>query len=124
MAEQRALAEQQEAEASAVPTSVTSKGTRYRDIQEGTGTEAKDGDDVKVFYQVLKLGKRSFDGISGEGTVVFSRGYGLEDDERKAGDKAFVTTLGAYNNIAAFNDAIIGMKEGGVRYVRNILAWL
>jgi len=75
----------------------------------------RDGDEVQLFYKVLKLGKRSYDGLSGEGTVVFSRGYGLEDDESEAGQKSFTTTVGSYSNIAALNDAVVGMKVGGIR---------
>jgi FKBP-type peptidyl-prolyl cis-trans isomerase len=47
--------------------------------------------------------------------VVFSRGYGLEDDEERARDKSFRTVLGAMSNISAFNDAVAGMREGGIR---------
>lgn len=114
-AERKAEEERLEAEANAVPVSTTGRGTRYRDITTGSGTEARAGNEVTTYYKVLKLGKRSYDGISGEGTVVFSRGYGLEDDERQPRDKSFVTLLGAYSNIDAFNDAVVGMKEGGVR---------
>ena len=73
MAEQREqeLRENQEL---GPPPKITSSGTRYRDIDDGTGDEVKDGDEVQVFFKVLKLGKRSYDGLSGEGTVVFSRG--------------------------------------------------
>ena len=57
------------------PPQVTSTGIRYLDIEDGSGGEVvKDGDDVQVYYKVLKLGKRSYDGLSGEATVVFSRG--------------------------------------------------
>ena len=58
------------------PPKVTKAGTRYVDLDVGDeGTpSAKDGDDVTLYYKVLKLGKRSYDGLSGEGTVVFSRG--------------------------------------------------
>jgi len=112
------IREQQEREAaqnSAEPTLSTKAGTRYRDLQAGSGAMAKEGDGVKVYYKVLKLGKRSYDGLSGEGTVVFSRGYGLEDDEKKPGDKSFITDLGSMSNIKAFNDAVVGMQIGGIR---------
>lgn len=66
--------ELREKEEQGPPPMVTSGGVRYRDLEDGEGTEIKDGDDVEVFYKVLKLGKRSYDGLSGEGTVVFSRG--------------------------------------------------
>jgi len=67
---------EEEARANMVPASVTSKGTRYRvlvDAKEGSPV-AKEGDQANIYYKVLKLGKRSYDGLSGEGTVVFSRG--------------------------------------------------
>lgn len=96
-------------------TQTTVSGIRYRDLEPGSGLEAKIGDDVEIFYKVLKLGKRSYDGLSGEGTVVFSRGYGLEDDEKIPGDQKFFTTLGSLGNIVALNEAIPGMKEGGIR---------
>jgi len=84
---------------------------------ELAGPAVKDGDEVALYFKVLKLGKRSYDGLSGEGTVVFSRGYGFEDDEKKPGDKSFITTVGAFSNIAALNEAVIGMKVGGIRRI-------
>ena len=68
--------EAREEEEQGPPPQITKGGTRYRDIQEGSsdGTSIQQGDEVKLYYKVLKLGKRSYDGISGEGTVVFSRG--------------------------------------------------
>lgn len=124
LADQRRAQEEREAATSAQAVSTTSRGTRYFDLQiqgdgdGGDGTSAvvvRDGDEVQLFYKVLKLGKRSYDGLSGEGTVVFSRGYGLEDDESEAGQKSFTTTVGSYSNIAALNDAVVGMKVGGIR---------
>lgn len=117
MAEKREQ-EQREREEQGPPPKVTSSGNvRYQDIEEGPegSPSIKDGDDVDVFFKVLKLGKRSYDGLSGEGTVVFSRGYGFEDDEDKAGVKSFRTVVGSYSNIAALNEALIGMKVGGTR---------
>lgn len=73
--------------AEAAPVDVTKLGTRYVEVDEnGVGVKAgmqssnegkavaKKGDLITVYYKVLKLGKRSYDGLSGEGTVVFSRG--------------------------------------------------
>ena len=133
LAELKQEEERQAAQANQRPVQKTPGGVMYRDEilpsspendnnnnnDDGTTTTtvAKDGDDVTLFYKVLKLGKRSFDGLSGEGTVVFSRGYGLEDDEKKPGDKVFQTTVGAYSNIAALNEALVGMRVGGVRRV-------
>jgi hypothetical protein len=42
-------------------------------------------------------------------------GYGYEDDETAPGAKSFTTTVGNYQNIAALNDALLGMKVGGLR---------
>ena len=119
----QAFAEQAEAERAAeaaanqVDAQVTASGVRYRDELDGTdgGVKAKAGDTVELCFKVLKLGKRSYDGLSGEGTVVFSRGFGLENDEDQPGDKTFITTLGALSNVVALNDAVPGMKEGGLR---------
>mmetsp|Transcript_27598 Transcript_27598/g.60777 ORF Transcript_27598/g.60777 Transcript_27598/m.60777 type:complete len:344 (-) Transcript_27598:65-1096(-) len=125
MADKRAD-EERAREESGPPPLVTKTGVKYRDLETGTTTvdpetgedtsvTAKDGDDVSVYFKVLKLGKRSYDGLSGEGTVVFSRGYGLEDDEDKAGQKSFRTTIGSFQNIAALNEALVGMKLKGLR---------
>lgn len=114
-AEARQEQERLAMEIEAVPSSTTKEGTKYRDMEVGMGPTAVDGDAVTLYYKVLKLGKRSYDGLSGEGTVVFSRGYGLEDDERQPGDNAFLTTLGGFANIAALNHAVIGMQVGGTR---------
>lgn len=131
----QALAEKREAELrekeeAGPPPSVTKGGVRYRDVDadgnpivavlsdssgDDSSAAAKDGDEVDVHFKVLKLGKRSYDGLSGEGTVVFSRGYGLEDDETKPGDKSFRTVVGAESNIVALNEALRGMAVGGIR---------
>jgi hypothetical protein len=42
-------------------------------------------------------------------------GYGFEDDEDKPGSKSFSTVVGGYSNIAALNEALVGMKVGGTR---------
>jgi FKBP-type peptidyl-prolyl cis-trans isomerase len=132
--------ESREKEEQGPPPKVTATGVRYRDIEDGNGDEVKDGDDVRLYFKVLKLGKRSFDGLSGEGTVVFSlgkrkiicifencqvtcaaniaagwTGYGLEDGEDKPGSKSFKTVVGAVSNIRALNEAVVGMKVGGTR---------
>lgn len=115
LAEKREREERATALANQEPISVTGNGVRYRDLQEGTGAKVQEGDAVVLHYKVLKLGKRSYDGLSGEGTVIFSRGYGLEDDESSPGEKSFRTIVGAYSNIVALNEALVGMNEGGVR---------
>ena len=114
-AEARQQQEAAEAAANAEPVLTTSGGTRYRDLIVGTGRTAQNGNQVTLAYKVLKLGKRSYDGLSGEGTVVFSRGYALEDDEKTVGDKTFITTVGSPLNIVALNEVLVGMQVGGVR---------
>jgi hypothetical protein len=96
--------------------------TKYLDVVDSTTTTttidndkkqvvvAKLGDIATIHYKVLKIGKRSYDGLSGEGTVVFSRGYGLEDDEQLVGDHNFTFTIGQPSIIQALNDAIPGMS--------------
>lgn len=79
-------------------------GTKYLDVVDeaapppaaatATAAVAKMGDVADVHYRVLKIGKRSYDGLSGEGTVVFSRGYALEDDESVIGDRSFRFAIG------------------------------
>ena len=105
---------------------IASGGTKYLDIETpatsdgaaaAAGVLAKSGDKVEIHYKVLKLGKRSYDGLSGEGTVVFSRGYALEDDEKVPGDHSFLFTLGELGVIGAFNDGIPGMTTGGIRRI-------
>lgn len=131
MAERREqqLREQQDKEAAESSTLIatTKRGTRYRDIVASSGAEnskgtstltVKDGDQVTMYYKVLKLGKRSYDGLSGEGTVVFSCGYGLEDDETSARTKSFTTNIGNLNNIVALNDGMIGMPINAIRRIQ------
>ena len=79
MAERRDQELKEEEQRDLSPPEVTKGGTRYRDIQlvgsSGDGAmQIQQGDQVKLYFKTLKLGKRSYDGISGEGTVVFSRG--------------------------------------------------
>jgi len=130
MAEKRDDLRAQE-EAGGPPPLVTKGGVKYRDISspddgdnvkvvddDSTNTNiisAQEGDDVSIYFKVLKLGKRSYDGLSGEGTVVFSRGYGLEDDEDKPAQKSFSTFIGSTSNIPALNEALVGMKLNGLR---------
>jgi FKBP-type peptidyl-prolyl cis-trans isomerase len=119
MADRLADKQQEEARANMVPASLTKRGTAYRDVVEASaGAEAKVGDTATIYYKVLKLGKRSYDGLSGEGTVVFSRGYGLEDDEDKAGVKSFSFAVGQDESvIGALNDGIVGQKIGSTRRI-------
>ena len=66
---------QEEKESYGQRVQVTKGGTRYRDLEAGAGElRVQQGDRVTMYFKTLKIGKRSYDGISGEGTVVFSRG--------------------------------------------------
>ena len=67
------------------PKIATGRKTKYLEIIDDTGTSstsgeakeakvAKAGDTIDIHYKVLKLGKHSYNGLSGKGTVVFSRG--------------------------------------------------
>lgn len=109
----------QEAEkAASGPKPQTNGGTKYLEVEVGPSDKvAKSGDNVDIHYKVLKIGKRSYDGLSGEGTVVFSRGYALEDDEKVPGDHSFKYTLGESQVIKALNDGVVGMSVGGTRRI-------
>ena len=76
MAERLAAQQDEDMRANISPPQVAPGGSRYRDMFDGPedSLTAKSGDDISIRYKVLKLGKRSYDGLSGEGTVVFSRG--------------------------------------------------
>lgn len=93
----------------------TKAGDAYRDLVVGTGKEVvMPGAAVDIKYRVLRLGKRSSDGLSGEASPVFSFGYG--EDEDKESD---VTTLyiGSGSVVPALDDALRGMKTGGRRRI-------
>ena len=47
----------------------------------GTGAAIAQGSAADIKYRVLRLGKRSRDGLSGEASLVFSFGYGEDDDK-------------------------------------------
>ena len=120
MAERLAAQQEEEARQNAVPAKIAPKGTKYLDVvtvNDSGARVVKEGDYASVHYKVLKLGKRSYDGLSGEGTVVFSRGYGLEDDESKPGQKSFQFSVGDSSVISALNDALPGMKKGEIRRI-------
>uniref|UniRef100_A0A7S4KNQ0 PPIase FKBP-type domain-containing protein n=1 Tax=Guillardia theta TaxID=55529 RepID=A0A7S4KNQ0_GUITH len=94
--------------------SVTKEGDRYRDVRIGTGAEVKPGSEVEIKYRVLRLGKRSRDGLSGEASLVFSYGYG-EDDDKETDTLKFV--VGEANLINALSSSLPGMKQGGLRRI-------
>jgi len=92
----------------------TEDGDRYREEIEGEGEEVDEGSLVSIKYRVLRLGKRSRDGLSGEASLVFSYGYGEDDDKES---DMLVLTVGETPLIPALESAIYGMKEGGKRRI-------
>ncbi|CAM9825380.1 unnamed protein product, partial [Ectocarpus fasciculatus] len=94
--------------------SVTSSGIRFKDLKIGGGGEVKAANVVDMRYRVEKLGKRSYDGISGETQSVFSLGYGEDDD--KEGD-VLTVPLGSGRLVSAVDEGVLGMRVGGVRRV-------
>ena len=125
MAERLAAQLDEEMRQNSVPTKAAPKGTKYLEVvtvNDDNAAVVKVGDTANVHYKVLKLGKRSYDGLSGEGTVVFSRGYGLEDDESKPGQKSFLFKVGDSSVIAALNDALPGMKKGETRRISVLVS--
>eukprot|EP00611_Tribonema_gayanum_P010158 TRINITY_DN2007_c0_g1_i2.p1 TRINITY_DN2007_c0_g1~~TRINITY_DN2007_c0_g1_i2.p1 ORF type:complete len:158 (-),score=24.82 TRINITY_DN2007_c0_g1_i2:194-667(-) len=72
------------------------------------------GSTVDLRYRVMKLGKRSYDGLSGEATMVFSLGYGEDDDKEGS---VVTVPVGKGKLITAVDEAIVGMKLGGKRRV-------
>ena len=117
-AERQAQKEIEDMRQNATPLSTTLKGTKYRDMNDGDDGSrvVQDNDKVVIKYKVLKAGKRSYDGISGEGTVVFSRGYGLEDDETPKSN-TFSFQVSNPQIINALNDGILGMRTNGIRRI-------
>ena len=92
----------------------TSGGDRFRDLVEGSGNVAKEGDAVEIRYRVMRLGTKARDGLSGEGQTIFSLGYGEDDDAE--GDKLAVQ-LSDNSLVAGVKDALVGMRPGGRRRV-------
>eukprot|EP00903_Cladosiphon_okamuranus_P009642 g9175.t1 len=94
--------------------SVTKTGIRFKDLKIGDGPEVKPSNVVGMRYRVEKLGKRSYDGISGETQSVFSLGYGEDDD--KDGD-VLTVPLNSGRLVSAVDEGVLGMRVGGVRRV-------
>ena len=115
---QDAAIEKEKEAASDAPPLPTQNGLRYTDLSQGKGDgpEASPGDTVTVKYKVLKAGKRSYDGLSGEATLIFSSGYELEDGEKP--NSFFTYDLVKGNTVAeVFTLGVPGMRPGGVRRV-------
>jgi len=115
------------AEGPPVVYSVTASGARYKDVENGTESAgvARQGDSVQIKYRVMRSGKRSRDGISGEASTIFSLGYG-EDDARDP--KATLSVkLGDGRLVKALDEAVVGMAVGGTRRIQvkseNGMGW-
>ncbi|CAJ1405417.1 unnamed protein product [Effrenium voratum] len=96
---------------------VTKSGARYKDMKPGNEKDgvAKAGDDLKIKYRVMRSGKRSYDGLSGEATTLFSLGYG-EDEGPK--DATLNAPVGEGKFVKALDEGLVGMAVGGVRRVQ------
>ncbi|GMH60960.1 hypothetical protein TrRE_jg9392 [Triparma retinervis] len=92
-------------------------GVRFIRLRDGEGDPEglKDGESASVKFNVLKAGKRSADGLSGQGTSVFSMGYMLEDDEKPDASFAFSTSDSSV--IPALRIGSVGMRVGEVRRI-------
>lgn len=75
-------------------------GLEYKDIEVGTGPEAKSGDILTVHYK----------GWLDDGTVF--------DSSRKPGARAFTFKLGAGDVIPGWDRGLVGMKVGGMRELK------
>jgi len=96
---------------------LTPSKARYKDMKVGDESEgvAKVGDDLKIRYRVMRSGKRSYDGLSGEASTLFSLGYG-EDDGPK--DATLNAPIGQGRFVKAIDEGLVGMAVGGVRRVQ------
>ena len=80
LGERTAAQQEEEMKSQMLPPKVTTLGTRYRDMESadvqqlGSNVLVQPGNTASIRYKVLKIGKRSYDGLIGEGTVIFSRG--------------------------------------------------
>jgi hypothetical protein len=92
----------------------TEEGDRFREVTTGKGAEVGEGSKVSIKYRVLRLGKRSRDGLSGEASLVFSYGYGEDDDKES---DVLDIVVGETALIPALDSAIYGMREGGKRRI-------
>lgn len=96
---------------------LTPSKARYKDVKAGDESAgvAKVGDDVKIRYRVMRSGKRSYDGLSGEATTLFSLGYGEDDGPKEATLNA---PIGQGRFVKALDEALVGMAVGGVRRIQ------
>lgn len=95
----------------------TSGGVRYKDLVVGSRESgvAKPGSVVRLRYRVMRSGKRSSDGLSGEASTIFSLGYG-EDDGPK--DAVLAAPIGEGRFVKALEEGLVGMAVGGTRRIQ------
>lgn len=77
-------------------TITTDSGLKYQELKEGTGKEAKKGDNVEVHYTGWLTNGKKFDSSVDRG-------------------KPFSFKLGAGMVIKGWDEGVAGMKEGGKR---------
>jgi len=103
----------------------SSAGVRFIRLKGGDEESEglKDGDSTSIKFNVLKAGKRSADGLSGQGTSIFSMGYMVEDDEKPNSTFSFSTSDS--NVIEALKRGVLGMGVNEVRrlQVLPVLGW-
>ena len=92
----------------------TASGDRFKDIVVGSGPEVGKDTEVTLKYRVLRLGKRSTDGLSGEASPVFSLGHGEDDDTEK---DSITFSMAQGNVVLALDEGLLGMREGGIRRI-------
>jgi hypothetical protein len=89
--------------ASGLKPRIAPGGTNYLEVVKEAGSPpptaaaaemAKASNAMDMHYKVLKIGKGSFNGLSGEGTVIFSWGCALEEDKWVPGNQSFQFTIG------------------------------
>lgn len=92
----------------------TPSGDRFIDLTLGTGKTVAVGDVAQLRFRVLRLGKRSRDGLSGEASTIFSVGFGEDGDAE--GDTVPVA-IGSSRTVAALDEGLRGMRVGGRRRI-------
>mmetsp|Transcript_87785 Transcript_87785/g.274981 ORF Transcript_87785/g.274981 Transcript_87785/m.274981 type:complete len:349 (+) Transcript_87785:53-1099(+) len=110
----------------AVKYQMTPSGARFYDMEPGSKEAGvlEKGGTARLKYRVMRQGKRSQDGLSGEASTIFSLGYG-EDDGPK--DAVLTAPVGQGRFVKALDEGLLGMAVGGKRRVQvrpeNGLGW-
>mmetsp|Transcript_56989 Transcript_56989/g.185205 ORF Transcript_56989/g.185205 Transcript_56989/m.185205 type:complete len:289 (+) Transcript_56989:51-917(+) len=82
------------------------QGVRYREVRVGHGAEVKMGDSVDISFEVQKT----------NGDYIYSLGRGRPDMQGDFGE-TYRVTLGSHDVPVAVEQAMEGMRAGGVRKV-------